>query len=330
MKDVTRAKRENAFQELWKDLRESLQSSKLYASCPSTEQLFKDYESMSPSTMVDDWMKTLDLTLAKGSAKYAKAVSSITDSPACVYHALAYRDVKSCRASSPLFGKFDFLHKMEDADSGISQEERTIVWDCIDELTAVAFQARRRTPPTVPSTQDIAANISKRKAAKTDAEPVLSGGVVELWKGMCDRRKVSMPDDAESPQSVLAELGWSSEKCKHPDGSMTDDLLKHCPYLGSAPLTDEDWTDIERAIALNTMHSSIPVDMMKSIEGYAHKLMADISSGQASLETLDIEEIGRSVLAGSSQQDLESFATNIEQIMPALNAMGAMNPGGKT
>ena len=111
---------------------------------------------------------------------------------------------------------------------------------------------------------------------------------------------------------------------------MADELLKHCPYLGSAPFTDEDWSDIERAIALNTMPSSIPTDMMKSIEGYAQKLMADISSGQASLDNLDIEEIGRSVLAGSSQQDLESFATKIEQIMPALNAMGAMRPDGQS
>jgi hypothetical protein len=324
VKDVTGTKREEAFQELWIDLKESLQSTKLYASCPSTVQLFAASETKAPSEMVDDWIAAVDMTLSKGSAKYAKAVSCINNSPACVYHAIAYRDVKSCRASSALFEKFDFLQKMEDAESDVSQQERGIVWECIDELTSVALRARRRTSPTVPTPQDIAANISKRKAVKTDTEPVLSGGVTELWRGLCDRRKVSMPDDAEPPQTVLSELGWSSEKCKRPDALMADELLKHCPYLGSAPLTDEDWSDVERAIALNTMHSSIPMDMMKSIEGYAQKLMADISSGQTSLDNLDIEEIGRTVLSGSSHADLESFATNIEQIMPALSAMGAM------
>ena len=79
-----------------------------------------------------------------------------------------------------------------------------------------------------------------------------------------------------------------------------------------------DWDALERAISLGAVSEAVPASMMGGIEDAAQRLAKKIASGDASLETLDMEAIGREVLSGVSEEDMTSFADNVEKLMPAL------------
>lgn len=336
MKDVGKLRAERAVKQSLDDLQESLLSVAALKSDAKIAAFFAELPTDEPglSKSVDRLFAALTLPLQKGSAKYAKAVHSITNAQACVYHAIAYRDHAACQTSCPLLETFGIAEKMDDKDGPLATEERGILWSCLDELATLVFRARRADPPAVPTTDAIAADIQRRKATKArgpePGEPVLASGAQGCLRSLCERRGASMPADAGEWPAALAAVDATAERCRTRDAALAQALQARCAFLGDAPFTEEDWEDLEKSVALATMQRAIPSDMLNNIEAYAHKLMAGMQDGTASLETLDIEQIGKQVLAGTSEADLNAFASQIDKIMPALGAMGAnAPPGGK-
>ena len=66
------------------------------------------------------------------------------------------------------------------------------------------------------------------------------------------------------------------------------------------------------------MNGNIPAPMMRGIEKVANELVSDIHSGKASLETLNVESIGQKVLASVGTDDMNSFAKNLDKILPSM------------
>ena len=66
------------------------------------------------------------------------------------------------------------------------------------------------------------------------------------------------------------------------------------------------------------MEAAIPPNMLRGIEGVASRLAQDIVAGKADLGSLDIEALGQQVLAGVDTADVDSFADNLDKILPAL------------
>ena len=91
--------------------------------------------------------------------------------------------------------------------------------------------------------------------------------------------------------------------------------------LGDAPPTEEQWGLLDRALGLVTMEGAISAPMMRNIESVANQLVQDLTSGKADLSTLNIEALGQQVLSQVSQEDVSSFAKNLDKIIPALDGL---------
>lgn len=269
---------------------------------------------------IETWYETMSTPLAKGCAKYAKAVQSITDAPTTVYHAVAYRDAEAAHATASVLKPLDFPGKMKT----LKGEERDVFWQYLSELNAHAYGALRRACPAVPTSDEIAKDIAKRRSqasASKSLETTLTGSgnfeksIEDGWKKLCASRGVAAAFDG-----VVAKLEAFAI-----DGSATDlearsrlVLDRFSDELGARPLTQDEWVQFESVHQLCTMHSAIPTEMMRGIESVANGLVEEVANGKASLETLDIEAIGQKVLSQVSSHDISSFASNLDKILPAL------------
>lgn len=92
--------------------------------------------------------------------------------------------------------------------------------------------------------------------------------------------------------------------------------------------TCEAWTTLEQTVCFSRVQQNIPVGMLSKIEECAQTLAADITSGAASLDTLDLQKLGESVLSQCSEDDMSKMAGNIGNLLPTIGTLqGAMKGG---
>lgn len=336
MKDIFAAKARSSFWEIMKDFAESLNAT--FPDCPEIQDWYLYMTNVVPndkkllSEGVDKWHAGMLDPLKKGCAKYAKAVSSITQKPAMVYHAIAYHDMEAADASSEQLAQLGLSSKI----MKMSEEERSIYWQYLEELNRHSFEALRDTPPSVPTSKEIAEDIKRRKHqnVKTNATGAVKQGAYDLWQSLCDARggtavlsQVYSNDSLTSKISTLLSDEALSHSLKAHSPEAFSTLCESIPELKGDPPTEEQWGIMDKAIGLTTMNDSIPASMMSGIESMASKLAQDIASGKADLSTLNIEAIGEQVMSGIPAGDMSSFANNIDKILPALQALQPRPPG---
>lgn len=277
---------------------------------------------------VEEWVAALDEPLKKKGIRYTRAVTSITGKPATVYHAIMYHDMNAVTITSPYFASLGLLDKVQ----SLKGDDQTILWQYLEDLTATSYKCVRRTPGKVPSTDEISADIKKRKGTTTTcSEPALKTGLEDMWKKLCDMRNV--PAESQmGTECVTEKLNELSKLVLH--GTPMSDLCNeqseeaYAAIAATFPMFDkstcfssDEWVLFEKCLSLALMHSNIPTPMMKGIENVANKLMADIQNGKADLASLDVESIGQQVLSGVSPSDMNEFAKNIDKILPAMRKM---------
>lgn len=267
---------------------------------------------------VTRWSEELFTPLVKGCAKYSKAVTSITSCSACVYHAVQYKDAQACDASFSIMGSLNLERKT----ATMGDVERSLVWEYLDELSRLALKSTRSKPPVVPTSEDIAQNIAKRKSERQADDPkatTLHSGVNDLWNDFCATRGAKIPDDVDRDvATILVTHNITTDTCKNRDEAVVRNAF---PYLGDAPFTSEEWKALEQIVALVTMKGAIPSNMMRGIETMAHKLMNDMGSGAVDLSSLDVQNIGQEVLSNVSKEEVNAFAQNIDKLLPAISCM---------
>lgn len=328
MKPVFAARASDAFWSLMHDFAESLVNT--FPDCPES----KDWKLWMHNVIGDDpvqraeglqtWHTQMDAPLRKGAAKYAKAVASLTGQPATTYHAVRYRDADALHASATdQLRALDFPHKLET----LSVEDRSVFWQYIEELARLSYEAHKATPPAVPTSDEIAQDIQRRKGggAATGAGAFQGKGVVglqqglhDVWVELCKARDVAVVDDTSSLATRLQALQVGTR-----DASA---VVAACPEVGDGPWTDPQWALLDKALSLAAMDGAIPAPMMRGIENVAHGLARDLAEGRADLSSLDIESIGQKVLAGVSNEDVSSFASNLDKILPALDKVQPKAP----
>ena len=271
---------------------------------------------------IETWYDTMNTPLTKGCAKYGKAVQSITKQPATVYHAVAYRDSDAAHATANALQSLDFPNKMK----SLNPEERDVFWQYLTELNGHAYGALRKPLPSVPTSEDIAKDITRRKTQASTSktlESTLTGpgnfdrSIDDLWKQLCTSRTVdsACPSDAivTKLETFVIDRNETSLEIR------SKQLLEHLSgELGTTPFTQEQWDQFESLHQLCTMQSAIPKDMMRGIESVANGLVEDMAKGRTNLETIDVEAIGQKVLSQVSADDISSFANNLDKILPAL------------
>lgn len=319
MKDRTVAKAQSAFFEIVQDLDDGLKAQEENHVWRTEVLQKRDQGAEARAEVIRTWIESIETPLVKG-AKYRTAVSSILGTSATAYHALKYRDASAMAESCPLFRDLGVV-KHGAAGSPTS----TLFWEYLDELTDEAYTATRKTAVRVPTSEEIAQNIASRKQRRNTAhDPVLGQGAVELVSALFTERGLTPPSATDLHSLVLTLVN---------DGRVTSDVCKargckealEKAFPDLCPLRDSDWEVFTKVFALSTMESAIPNEMMKGIESVATQLVEDITTGRASMNSLNVEEIGQRVLAGVSSADVDEFSKNIDKILPAITNM---NMGG--
>jgi hypothetical protein len=328
MKDIFTKRAQNSFFETLQYFLESLASH--FSDCPGVTEWNGWFAAIQSDEQkqkcVQGWIQALDEPLKKKSAKYARAVKSITANQALVYHAIMYHDVTAMTTSSEYFSKLNLASKIQ----SLTNENVTILWQYMEELSNCAYASVRRMPPLVPSTNEISADISKRKGTTSSDTPGLKTGLHEMWHKLCEMRDA--PHNSIAPDVIASQLNDLSlkkidnssmnELCNNQDSRAFTKIIEVFPFLnGPSSFNAEEWSIFEKCMSLSTMHSNIPLPMMQGIEDVANKLVADIKSGKTDLSSLNVEAIGQQVLSGVSQADMNEFARNIDKILPAMQNM---------
>lgn len=325
MKDFIAKRACNQFFEIMQDFKEGLTEHEFTTAENEKHKLFfrtfNDTSSThSKEQVITEFRTTLMTPLAKGCAKYAKAVQSITSEPAVVYHAVHYNDSNACEMSSPLFKALSIAEMTGGSDSPLKDAEKRVVWDYLKELSKLAFDAARISYPVVPSPTEIAENISKRKNEKKTESAVLNQSVQEIWSKLCDSRQLTQEN--KNISVLLAGMRSTDADVAARTPSAEEEFMTTFPYFrDTTPFSANEWDMISKAKALATMENAIPSNMMKGIEHMASRLCEDIQNGKASLSDINVETIGKEVLQGVSREDVNMFASNIDKLLPAITSM---------
>ena len=297
--------------------------------CKGDEKLMRE--------AIEAWCVNMREPLKKGCAKYMKAVESITGAPACVYHAFAYRDVNAIDASTTS----DTLRRIQLTDKIRSDvftpETLATCWEYVDELNKTAHEAveegKYKDLPVVPTRDQIQEDIARRRAGKSGiSAPTVSSGVKESIVALfaahgttLDLSEEEIVRSIHDAASALVQERTVADWCREKDGAKGFESLRSAAF-GSIPwdgceLTDPQWDELNKAIGLCTMKANIPQPMMSGIETVANQLVKDMANGTMDLASLDAEAIGQQVLSKVSPEEMETFAQNIDKILPALGGL---------
>lgn len=271
--------------------------------------------------------------------KYAKAIERITKKPAVLYQALLYRDIVACGATqtSDLFQKLRLSEKYAET----SEEEKNSHWKMAEKIAQAALECSGEAVPALPTRSEIQENIRSAKKGReqdTDA-PSMTRAFQNHLDALCALAGApALLADADEPaiRSSMQEWGKfckattatpsgpvaNSALCAQKDPIVLEALRQEFPTLAFAtPPTEAAWDHVKQLNGLCTVTDSIPTQMMTRIEDMASRLAEDIVAGRTDMTNMNLSEIGQQVLSGCNEDDMASFAQNIDQLLPALQQM---------
>lgn len=250
--------------------------------------------------------------------KYDRAILSITGKPLNVYQVLMYKDIGTV---STVFPRLRNL-QMDEKVKTLSSEDLGMFWQFVHEALQLILRATQTIPPIVPTTQQIAEDIERRRRQRDQVNNTntyrsgmsVADGVDELWKELCHTRNVTPMPLTDALTERIARL-ISGE-------TTNEEMCRNFPELGEDDYSDESLAIARRIGSLCTMKNAIPTNMMSGIERVASSLVRDINSGKMDFASLDVEKIGEQVLQGVGEGDVNDFANSLDKILPALQSMG--------
>ncbi len=272
-----------------------------------------------------EWHNILMKDLDPKKAKYASAIRRITGSAATYYHALSYKDYPVLQDLWPLLEWAVPLGIPDLVDDADSRNDVIRTLNQMSEFSRIACDCEL----VVPSRADISANIQAHRASKHPQKPTMARGFDAMLDDVmnqlgCTHRLASNVERGplwmkEAQNETLANgiknRDWQAVK-SHPFAH--DEFAAIFACVDESTATDAFWAK------LNTMHSfagvqtGIPTNMMSKIESTAHKLAGEIATGKTDMSSLNIADIGRSVLQDVDPSDMESFSENMGSLLPML------------
>ena len=313
--------------------------SKIWDDCEAT----KDYKTLflgmikgnesKEQEMIKMWAENMNIPLSK-KVKYAKAVERITSSPVTCYHACEYRDIDALAisSSSEILETLDIFNKYK--ENKMTDEDKLCFWKFLSEINESCFRALGKSTPVIPSRDEIQANIKQNKKTDNSEQPSMIKAFHMGYNNLCSKLNAESIIPQNSSEDKVKEIlnRWSDYSkdscdttkmtilCNNKDSQALICLNKHFPELKleGATLTDEVWDIIIQLNGYATVGNSIPSKMMGKIEDLASKLADDIVNGKTDMSSMNLANIGQQVLAGCDESDMNKFASNIEDIIPAL------------
>jgi hypothetical protein len=293
---------------------------------------FKRDGGKSVSQMAKTWSEAISEPLDDTDVKYTKALKRILGEDPTVYHAIAYKDAKTVDSNDTIRSLLDT--KLQ----ACAQENHYAAWKAMSTLSILSYMIHDVELPRVPSHGEIECNIKQHRSARkrvSDGNKGLQCGSMSaaFLQNLSDIAKL-LP--SPSQEAMIARINGLSVAEK----STVCSRWVMSPYCGVGDVFgDGVLIDTERhAICsedvitkaepilrkLNDVakvQKGIPENMLGKIEEYATRIAGKITSGDTSLEGLDMQKIGEEVLQTCSEEDMAKLADNIQNIIPALGSL---------
>jgi hypothetical protein len=286
---------------------------------------------------IESWYKRMMEPLNTKKVKYAKSIERIIKSPAVVYHAFAYKDggAIQCSTTSERLAKLNFGDKMK--DERMKEEDKEVLWKFLSDLNKYAAEYLDKTYPSVPTRDEIQKNIQQSKKNDTNScgkASMMKGFTTALSAFNASRKQEPLYDykNDDVMKSVMSkwttfskqQVGDStmSKLCSDKDERVVEHLKSTFDNFDwTEDLSDTEWNLLNKLFSFCAVDESIPTNMMGTIESMANSLADDIVNGKKNLSDLDLNEIGQQVLSQVNAGDVNEFANNIHNILPAITKL---------
>jgi len=302
------------------------------------------------------WLAALASPLPAGLAKYAPPLERLIGRAPVLYHAVCYKDgdtLIQC-GEIPLINGLRLQEKWERPDFS---ENRHVMLAYVDLITRACLEYAHvdglNPLPEVPTREQINQEIERFAAEQRSALPseanvpsafaATLGSIAEMIGSHSPAG--SAPSGAPPTNTQLQEE-WEV-LMRHPRFTAMCDARDAgaiaCLESSSIPAfarasdsyarmdeaaREELWTQLNNLVSFSTVAGVLPPGLRGKIENVAAKLAEEIQSGVLSLNDLNPERlmaIGNSVLAGTTQADMEALAGQMDKLLPAVGAMSRNN-----
>lgn len=301
------------------------------------------------------WLHALAAPLPASVAKYAPPLERLIGQTPQIYHALAFKDgdtLVQC-GHIPLIEHLALGEKWHRPDF---HEDRHVMLAYLEHITKVTLEYAHveglGPAPDVPSREDIEAEISRYAAEQREALPLEEinvssafsatlGSIAEMLEMHSETSSTEAP-----PTNAQLQNEWDL-LMKHPRFQTMCDARDigaiACLETSSIPAfanaresyarmdkaaCDELWGAINNLVSFSTVAGIMPPSLRGKIEHVAASLAAEIQNGTLSLDDLNPDKlmaIGNSVLAGTTQADVNALAGSMDKLLPAVANMSRQN-----
>lgn len=302
---------------------------------------------------VDKFFATLMATTpAQVKVPYRKAFVDLAGNDITNLVLAHYKDYdrlfEACDAMQIEHVNFELHDKYTTADPGTRKVMITVI------ANLVAIATANREIPEYPSKAEVTARVQERKKAKADrklaevngndAEIAMVSNAISSLADVLGDEKVEPYANLSPENKVRAREAWGpiarGEATSAIEGKSISKLYAACNFdfldaLGLQTMdgSKEDfapfWDHLKRTAGFGAVRSSIPSNIMTSIEAQAREVVSAMQRGEVSLETLDISKIGEAVLETCSAEDMSALAGNMPSMIPQLAQLSGDIPGGE-
>mgnify|MGYP001372275686 CR=1 FL=1 len=316
------------FEDLLKDFLMNLKT--IFMDCEKIDTKLENLEILS------DYRDVLFKTLPK-KVKYSKALERILNTSPLFYHACEYNDIDGISQVEPDFLNIDIFEKYKT----MTDSDKKIFWKYINELNTLCFKSFNEKPPYVPTRDEINKNIKTKKGNSTLDQPSMNKAFITALSNLCSMTNNSdiTQNKSETEMQTLMKR-WNEYSKDNVDNKKITTLCnqKHVAafhklnehfeefVLEDTCLSDELWNTIIQLNGYSAVGENIPTKMMGKIETLASRLADDIMNGRADLSSMNLTDIGQEVLSQCDESDMNNFANNIENLIPALQSFQKAMP----
>lgn len=300
----------------------------------SEESLNKIEEEIDASETLEKWYKNMNTPLSK-KIKYGKALERILSKPAILYHVCEYNDIESLQATSiiEILDKLDIFEKYKSSIIQDDDKNKKIFWKYIHEINNSCWKAFDQQNPYVPTRDEIQKNIKNKKNTEKES-PSMNKAFQTSLSSLCKYTKnkdITENKSDEELQTLMTRWSNFSQDsidnqkitvlCNQKNIEVINKFNQHFEEIQIIENPSEEvWNTIIQLNGYSAVGENIPTKMMGRIENLANKLADDIVNGRANISDMNLQDIGQQVLSQCDESEMNKFASNIENLIPALQS----------
>ena len=288
-----------------------------------------------------------------GDAPYSKAFTRLTKRSPCGYDLITYRDRKQLEK---LFAAHMSDIPIQDFDLDTKATERR-VWIQFDKMAEASQKHANYTHPSPPTYEAIEAEIQRHRAERKQRKQRGDGSSGGVPRTMDEAQRQSIAQGIQQLQaagdlpvvqpagddvfihlrtqmSMQASGGDTYAKIAasgDAQGFASADLWSEWKLPPYSDKTSAAWVEFtaccHRVYMLGDLQRSLPPNMLKHIESHAAGLASQIDEGTVDIGSIDMAQMGQSVLGSCTETDMSQLSENIGTLLPTLNTLAASMNG---